>query len=472
MVFSSLIFLCLFLPVVLGAYFLLPRFARNWWLLIASLLFYAWGEGWYVLVMVWTFAFNWGMALAIERFQARSRTILALAIAANLALLVFWKYTNFLVDGALNPLLALVGAPALHIDHIHLPIGISFFVFQAISYVIDVHRKDVPASRSLVGFGMYKALFPQLIAGPIVRYKDVAHEIYERRETIEMFREGVRRFCAGLAKKVIIADVMAGFADRIFGLPASELSTGVAWIGVVCYALQIYFDFSGYSDMAIGIGRMFGFHFRENFNHPYVAQSVGDFWRRWHMSLSTWFRDYLYFPLGGSRCAPWKVARNLFVVFVLCGLWHGASWVFLAWGLWHGVFLALEHFGMHTLIDRLWRPLRHGYCLLAVLGGWVLFRVETLDQARTWFTAMAGFGARTPDWDGLITRELLIIGALGLIFAFGWGRSLAGAARAAIDRRAAWLGDVLEAAAIAACLVWCIAALTANAYTPFIYFRF
>ena len=354
---------------------------RNAFLLAASLLFYFWGEGAYTLVMLLYIVVNYGCALSIEKFRkaegagqsaGRARRVLILAVSFNLLFLIFFKYTNFVCANA-APVFIWLGHP-LTLGQIHLPIGISFFAFQAISYVIDVYRGDVPASKRLLDFATYKSFFPQLIAGPIVRYRDVAQQVKNRVVTLEGFHSGLARFIVGLGKKVIVANTVATAADRIFEIPVSGLTWPVAGLGIICYTLQIYYDFSGYSDMAIGMGRMFGFTFLENFNYPYAALSIRSFWRRWHISLSTWFRDYLFIPLGGSRASRWRVHANLLAVFLLCGLWHGAGWTFIVWGLWHGCFLVLERTCFSTLLDKAWRPLRHCYAMTVVAIGWIFFR--------------------------------------------------------------------------------------------------
>ncbi|MHC4201080.1 MAG: MBOAT family O-acyltransferase, partial [Planctomycetota bacterium] len=403
MVFSSPIFLFLFLPFVLVLYVIsVRRELRNPVLLVASLFFYAWGETWFVLIMVASMAANYLFGLWVDRVRERpwAKLAVACAVVFNLGLLGAFKYANFLVDN-LNALSSVVGIPPVGLGKVHLPIGISFFTFQAMSYVIDVYRRDAEVQRNPVNVALYISLFPQLIAGPIVRYRDVAKQLVERVMSREDFAYGVRRFIMGLAKKVLIANVVGGAADGIFGnphaspavagVPLGHLTPALAWLGVVCYTVQIYFDFSGYSDMAIGLGRMLGFRFLENFNYPYVSRSVREFWKRWHISLSTWFRDFLYVPLGGSRRTPARTHVNLVAVFLLCGLWHGASWTFAIWGLYHGVFLVAERTRFGRWIGSLPAPAGHLYTLLVVLAGWVIFRAETASQAAAFLAAMMGF---------------------------------------------------------------------------------
>jgi alginate O-acetyltransferase complex protein AlgI len=388
--FPSTVFLFLFLPALLLVYYASPRAARNTVLLLASLFFYAWGETVYVALMLVSIAANYGFGLAISSSTAAAkRRWLVLAIAANLASLAWFKYAAFLAINV-NVVFIALDLPPMPVVDVHLPLGISFFTFQAMSYVIDVYRGTCAVQRRLDRVALYICLFPQLIAGPIVRYHDVAQQLTGREHRAELFVSGMQRFIFGLAKKMLIANTVGEVADKVFALPAAELSTGLAWLGIVCYALQIYFDFSAYSDMAIGLGRMFGFRFLENFNYPYVATSLTEFWRRWHISLSRWFRDYLYIPLGGNRGSPVRTYANLCIVFLLCGFWHGASWNFIIWGALHGAFLVVERAGFSTVLQRLPRLFRHLYTLFVVLIAWVYFRAATLDGANTYVSALFG----------------------------------------------------------------------------------
>ena len=362
MVFSSPIFLFVFLPVVLlGSVFRSLRL-RNLWLLAFSLIFYAWGEVAFVFLMLGSTLLNYflGQWVHRETDARRRKWAAALAIALNIGLLAFFKYANFAVDN-LNWLLTALGAAPVRAAAIRLPIGISFFTFHALSYIIDIYRRKWPSAKSPADVALYIFFFPQLIAGPILRWHAIAPQIANRAQTAERFALGVRRFVEGLAKKILIANVVAVPADQIFQMSANglHLRASVAWLGAVCYALQIYFDFSGYSDMAVGLGKMFGFEFMENFNYPYISQSIREFWRRWHISLSSWFRDYLYIPLGGNRCSTSRCNHfNLLVVFFpVQASWHGASWTFVVWGLYHGFFIVLEHSGLRTL------PRPHGAAL-------------------------------------------------------------------------------------------------------------
>jgi alginate O-acetyltransferase complex protein AlgI len=476
MVFSSPVFLFLFLPAVLAAYALAPRPLRNAVLLAASLVFYAWGEPRFVLVMLASIAVNYLLALGVAAAPGPrlAGLGLALAVAANLALLGWFKYAAFAAV-TLNQGLALLGQDPLAVPRVVLPIGISFFTFQALSYVIDVARRQVPAQRNPLTLALYIALFPQLVAGPIVRYRDVARQLEARPHGLERFALGVRRFAVGLGKKVLVANTLAGPADAVFALAPGELTPAVAWLGALCYAGQIYFDFSGYSDMAIGLGHLFGFHFLENFAHPYTARSLTDFWRRWHISLSTWFRDYLYIPLGGSRTTPGRVYRNLAVVFLLCGLWHGASWTFAAWGLYHGAFLVLERRGLGAVLAAAPRPLQHAYALLVVVAGWVLFRAPSLGHAVRYLAAMAGqpVGGGLPD---TVAAYLTPPVALALLAAaVGSGPLLGRLARWERERASPGARLALRAAGDAGLLLVLLAAaaqLAAGTHNPFIYFRF
>ncbi|MCL4114222.1 UNVERIFIED_CONTAM: hypothetical protein GTU68_065103 [Idotea baltica] len=389
MVFSSTVFLFVFLPFVLIVNFLLKQAYRNFFLLLASLVFYAWGEGILVLLMLFSIALNYIAGLGIAFFAGRnkkeSKAVLGVAIAGNLGLLLYYKYANFLVE--------ISQELGLNLDYNHnsilLPIGISFFTFQGISYLIDVYRGETQVQENLFHLGLYISFFPQLIAGPIVRYHDIAEEIKERKTNISLFSEGVIRFVRGLAKKVIIANSAALIADQVFALPSSEISVISAWLGILCYTIQIYFDFSGYSDMAIGLGKMLGFNFKENFNYPYISKSIQEFWRRWHISLSSWFRDYLYIPLGGNRKGVARTYLNLVIVFFITGLWHGASWNFIFWGLFHGFFLILERSKILNTIK--WPTiLQHVYMLLVVIVGWIFFRAETMTEAVSYIGSMVG----------------------------------------------------------------------------------
>jgi alginate O-acetyltransferase complex protein AlgI len=516
LLFTEPTFLFLFLPLLVLLYFapLTRVHGRygNWLLLVASVIFYAKGGGAFTSLMLASIAFNYWMAIAIDRAhgQPAAKQRLVFTVAVDLAVLGVFKYANFFADNV-NTLFLLLRVRPIVVARILLPIGISFFTFHAISYVVDVYRRDATAQKSPVHAALYLLLFPQLIAGPIIRYRDIADQLARRLVTIDDFAYGVRRFVIGLAKKVLIANVVAGPADRIFAMPFAQLSAAHAWLGLVCYTLQIYFDFSGYSDMAIGLGRMFGFRFPENFRWPYIAATVQEFWRRWHMSLSTWFRDYLYVPLGGSRVVPARMYRNLVTVFFLCGLWHGASWNFVIWGLWHGMFLVLERVFGRNRGDRRDRRdiassavlaataasparpvsavsavpavsitgLRHVYTLLVVMIGWVFFRADTLPGALAFLKALVGLSPAAPvpfavAW--FLTPELWLALAAGAIGSTPWLPSVGAHLERLFERRGRpaieWTVGFASTASLVALLVASIMQMAARTYNPFIYFRF
>jgi alginate O-acetyltransferase complex protein AlgI len=481
MLFSAPIFLFLFLPVLLALHFFSPRWLRNLLLLTASLLFYVWGEKTYVVVLLVSITLNYGFGLCLDRLDGPRgrRWAIALAVVANLGLLATFKYAVFLIEN-LNVLLASLHAHPLLVPKIHLPLGISFFTFHALSYVIDVYRREVQAMKNPITFALYVSFFPQSIAGPIVRYSDLAAQLVRRTINRESFAEGTRRFIFGLSKKMLIANTLAVPADAIFGQPAEALTAGLAWLGIVCYTLQIYFDFSGYSDMAIGLAKMFGFDFKENFNYPYVSRSITEFWRRWHVSLSSWFRDYLYIPLGGNRHGTARTYFNLLTVFFLCGLWHGASWAFVCWGLYHGGFLVLERMKLGRWLDALPTPLRHGYALLVIMVGWVFFRANTFAQALGFVTALAGMGTATSvEYVPAVYLQLdvvlaLLAGIVGSTPVLAWLRGFRYASNLR-PRLARALEAAFAGASVATHAVLLLASammLAAGTYNPFIYFRF
>ena len=389
MVFSSITFLFFFLPVVLLLYWFAGKKKRNLLLLLASLLFYAWGEGIYLLLMLASISINYVCGRAIHAYRSRpsGRLFLISGVVLNLSLLGYFKYAHFLTEN-INQLLAILEIPLINLEPIRLPIGISFFTFQALSYIIDVYRQDTKPQKNFINLGLYIALFPQLIAGPIVRYHDIARQLINRRVTTESFAEGIQRFFFGLSKKVLLANPMAVIADQVFALPGTELTAAVAWLGLSCFTLQLYYDFSGYSDMAIGLGKMFGFHFLENFNYPYISRSFAEFWRRWHISLGTWIRDYVYFPLGGSRLGEIRTQINLFIIFFLCGLWHGANWNYVIWGIYNACFILIERTRIGALRRKLWYPVQILFFMLLFMFGMVIFRNDTLLAGKAYFFAM------------------------------------------------------------------------------------
>ena len=478
MLFTEPTFLFVFLPVLLALYFLLPRRHRNLLLVVASVVFYASGGGAFTSLMLGSIAVNYLAALAIDRARGRpaARRLLALTVGANLLSLAVFKYAGFAAAN-LNALLPALGAAAVPVPAVVLPIGISFFTFHAISYVVDVYRRDAVAQKGPVEAALYLLLFPQLIAGPIIRYRDIAAQLTARVVDLDGFAIGIRRFVIGLGKKMLVANIVAVPADQLFALPPSELTAAHAWLAAACYTLQIYFDFSGYSDMAIGLAHLFGFRFKENFNYPYVAQSIQEFWRRWHISLSAWFRDYLYVPLGGNRVPSRRVYLNLVTVFFLCGLWHGASWTFVVWGLYHGAFLVLERLGVSTLLARVPRPARHLYTLLVVMVGWVFFRADSITAAGGMLRAMAGASPALPTPYGVawyLTPEVVLAMVAGVAGSLPlWPAIAARLARTSGESsRLAPLPSALTCAALVVIFAGCAMLIAARTYNPFIYFRF
>lgn len=484
MIFASSLFLFLFLPLTLSGYFLVRSDLRNTFLLMMSLVFYAWGEPIYVLLMIGSIVMNYttGVLLHLQRqrpvkFLTELRILLA-CIAGNLGLLFFFKYANFFMNN-LNMILRFLAVKPIAHSEISLPLGISFFTFHAISYVVDVYRGKTDAQLNPIDCGLYLALFPQLIAGPIIRYHDIADQLASRTLSRRQFSSGIQRFIFGLAKKTMLANPLGGVADNIFSIPGNQLATGTAWLGIVCYTLQIYFDFSGYSDMAIGLGRMFGFEFFENFNYPYIARSIREFWRRWHISLSTWFRDYLYIPLGGNRGSAFRTYLNLWIVFLLCGFWHGASWNFVIWGALHGALLVIERNGWGRYIARLWRPLQHVYTLLLVMIGWVFFRSESLTYALQYLASILGithpnsaryYALFYLDLQTSLTLLVAIIAATP--FSVWAGKQLEDrllSSRFVILRFSFYAGYY---SILVALFVLSAASLAGGTYNPFIYYRF
>ncbi|PID75827.1 MAG: membrane-bound O-acyltransferase family protein [Deltaproteobacteria bacterium] len=483
MVFSSVSFLFFFLPAVLLLYLFSGKY-RNSILLIASLFFYFWGEGIYLLVMLLSIGTNFvcgNLMFSEGRLRKNARYILAVALVINFSMLGLFKYASFITDN-INILLGGIGLPPIEMGPTHLPIGISFFTFQAVSYLIDIYRGEVRPQKNLVRLALYISLFPQLIAGPIVRYRDIASALSSRLFSAEDIADGIRRFIYGLSKKVLLANPLALTADTIFAIPASGLSTPVAWLGAVCFSLQIYFDFSGYSDMAIGLGRIFGFRFLENFNYPYIAKSIQDFWRRWHISLSSWFRDYLYIPLGGNRAGVLRTGIHLFIVFFLCGLWHGAAWTFVCWGLYHGFFLVLERTFIGTLLAKIWQPVRHGIVLLIIVVGWVIFKSETLADCGHYLAAMFYVHSVADQQlinfylDKKLIWELSFAGMLSMPVVpalkrlyFSYTSSLSGQSFVFFHQG---LFEGLRLCTLVVLSYFAVISLAADVYNPFIYFRF
>ena len=468
MIFSSVFFIFTFLPAMLLVYYISPRKFKNFVLLAGSLIFYAWGEPVYIFLMIFSICFNYVCGLDIQRCRGRKTAAvlnLIFAVAVNLFILGFFKYYGFVVENV-------NGIFGLHIpvEGLALPIGISFYTFQTMSYIIDVYRGVVDAQKNIVDFGLYVSMFPQLIAGPIVKYKDIANQLKERRECFSKFGYGISRFLQGLAKKVLIANTIGSVYQSISNLGLEQLSVLGAWVGILAFTFQIYFDFSGYSDMAIGLGQMFGFEFQENFDHPYEAKGITDFWRRWHISLSTWFREYVYIPLGGNRKGTFRTVRNILIVWLLTGLWHGASWNFVAWGLYYGILLLIEKFVLRKVFDKLPDVFVHVYTMFFVVIGWVLFASPDLGYAGRYLAVMFGQnGAPLTDTAGiyyLLTNAVLF--ALAAV-----------CSTKAVHRLFQWLmfegrkGRSKTAVALHILIfVLCIAFLVTETYNPFLYFRF
>ena len=470
MVFSSLEFLLAFLTVTLLVYFIVPLKLRNIVLLVVSLIFYGWGEPVYVFLMIFTITVDYIFGLLVERAQKRddpkrARLHLILSVVINLAILGFFKYYNFFVSN----LRLIPGLDWLPLLDLELPIGISFYTFQALSYVIDVYRRDTGAQHNIASFGAYVTLYPQLIAGPIVRYKDVDDQLSVREHSVPLFSEGCRTFIAGMGKKILLANTAGQLWEYFRAIPTDERTVAAAWMGMLCYAFQIYFDFSGYSDMAIGLGKMIGFRFIENFDYPYISKSITEFWRRWHMSLSTWFRDYVYIPLGGNRCSKFKQLRNIFVVWFLTGFWHGASWNYILWGLYYFVLLMIEK---TFLLDKLKKApafVSHIYTLFFILFGWLLFVFEDLSAGFVWLGNMFGVGTTAAISSGDIYNLVRNL-AFFVILAVA-ATPLPKKLYRKLTEKSNSARIVASAGGIVMLLV-CMAYLVDSSFNPFLYFRF
>jgi alginate O-acetyltransferase complex protein AlgI len=465
MVFSSILFLYIYLPVVLAVYYLVPSRFRNLWLFVVNLVFYGWGEPVYILLMLSSICLNYVSGRLIDRFRAeksKAKAVLAVNTAVNLLLLFFFKYFDLIAETLSR--IPGVMIPSLGLS---LPIGISFYTFQSMSYPIDVYRGDGRVQKNFIKFGTFVALFPQLIAGPIVRYKDIADQLDDRHENLDQFASGVQRFVVGLVKKVLIANNIGLLWDAYANSPASSLTFVGAWLAAIAFSLQIYFDFSGYSDMAIGLGRMLGFSFLENFNYPYISRSVTEFWRRWHISLGNWFKDYLYVPLGGNRHGLSRQILNILIVWACTGIWHGASWTFLFWGLYYAFFLLLEKTFLLKALNRLPRFVGHMYTLLVAISGWVIFQQTSVPQTMVFFRAMYGFGQA-----GFVSgTDMYYLAGFAVLLIVGVFASLptgSGLYRKLPERVRAFASPVL----ILAVLVISTAYLVDSTYNPFLYFRF
>ena len=466
MVFSSTIFLCVYLPLVLLGYYICPKKGRNLFLLIVSLVFYAWGEPKYVFLMIFSILINYIFGRLMDKHREnkkRLKLMLVLSVVIDLVLLSVFKYTDFVITN-IN---AIFGS-SFDLLNIALPIGISFYTFQAMSYTIDVYRDDVRVQKNLIDFGMYITMFPQLIAGPIVRYADVQDQLADRSVTTTDFSEGIMRFVVGLGKKVLLANQMGAVWSDIYAL-GGDVSALMAWTGAIAYTFQIYFDFSGYSDMAIGLGRMFGFKFPENFRYPYQSVSITDFWRRWHITLSTWFKEYLYIPLGGNRCGLARQALNLLIVWSLTGFWHGAGWNFVMWGLYYFVILFIEKLFLLKALDKLPKFFRHVYALLLIVIGWVIFASDDVSVLLPYLGSMFGANGAVGGMDvyTLLTKAALLV--ICCIASTELPKKLFLSATGAMNEKAAFtIKSVLTIALLALSMIL----LIGDSYNPFLYFRF
>jgi alginate O-acetyltransferase complex protein AlgI len=463
MLFSSLIFLWLALPLIWGGSWLLPRRWLNGFLLLVSLLVYAWGGVSYATLLLGSIGMNYVIGRLLQGHHRKKW--LAIGVAANLTLLGVFKYAAFAAT-EFNRIWTWFGESPVPIPDLTLPLGISFYTFHAISYLVDTYRGVTPPQKRLDHLGLYIAFFPQLIAGPIVRYQDIREQILHRVRTWEKTHEGVRRFLIGLAKKVLLANTLAGINEEIFALDFTTMDPFTAWVGILSYAGQIYYDFSGYSDMAIGLGLLFGFRLPENFNFPYASRSIREFWRRWHITLGAWFRDYLYIPLGGSRGGNWQTSRNLLLVFIATGIWHGAAWSFLLWGLWHGLFIALER-------QQWWPGKGVVYTFVVTLIGWVLFRTESFTLSVQYYAAMLGLAADPIpfDWSFYWNRELSLISIVALLGFWPWWRPMINQMGEKLARYP-HLKEVLLTLGLLVIFLLCTNSLVNNNLNPFIYFRF
>lgn len=470
MVFSSVVFLFLFLPVSLILYYITKPTLRNYILLAISLVFYAWGETQYIIIMFISILGNYifGLFIAGKGSSSKRKWCLAASVTFNLSMLIFFKYSGFIVEN----IAALLNIP-IEAPSIRLPLGISFFTFHCISYIVDVYKGNVKVQRNFWDLALYICLFPQLVAGPIIRYHSICDELQDRKSSLVKFGEGVNRFLIGLFKKVFIANELGKLADSAF--MSTELSIVSAWLGILAYSLQIYFDFSGYSDMAMGLGKMFGFTFPENFNFPYIARSATEFWRRWHISLGTWFRDYVYIPMGGSKSGTLKTYFNLFVVWFLTGLWHGASWTFICWGLYFGLLISLEKAFLLTLQSKIWRGFSHIYLVLAVMIGWVFFRADSFTYSVGYIKNMLGLN-NNPFMDPralAFLKDYGLVLLIGIIFSIPISNYMK--QKFCEVKLRPVLSNVIyltESISYAVLFILCVIALISSTYNPFLYFRF
>ncbi|MGG4343306.1 MBOAT family O-acyltransferase [Paenibacillus lautus] len=468
MVFSSLIFLFLFLPITLLIYYVSPMKFRNAVLLVVSLIFYAWGEPLYIFIMIFSTVFDYINGLLIDKYRHRkliARSIFIGSMAGSLGILGFFKYANFVVEN-INPLFHL----NIQVADLPLPVGISFYTFQTMSYIVDVYLDKVPVQKNFISFGAYVTMFPQLVAGPIVKYGDIAGQLVSRKVSLDRFGEGAELFIRGLAKKVLLANNIGLLWTSVKTTPIEELSVLSAWLGITAFTLQIYFDFSGYSDMARGLGKMFGFDFMENFRYPYISKSVTEFWRRWHISLGSWFREYVYIPLGGNRSGHMKQLRNLLIVWFLTGLWHGASWNFIVWGLYFGFFVMIEKLLLLRWLERRFAIVGHVYTLLVVIIGWVLFEMDHLASAGRFIGVMFGFaGHGFADQQALYDLSANVVLLVVLAFC---ATPLPGKMLSFIKEKWRMAGIITVPVIYFLFMVLSTAYLVNATYNPFLYFRF
>ena len=482
MVFSSMVFLCGFLPLVLIIYYLCPGRLRNFFLLIASLFFYAWGEPKYIGIMIFSTVFDYCNGRMMEYFDSKGnetgrKVILILSVAVNLGIMCFFKYTDFIIE-SINPFTG----SSLELLELALPIGISFYTFQTMSYTIDVYRHQVQVQKNIIDFGMYVCLFPQLIAGPIVRYCDVEKDVSGRKLKARECAEGMQRFLIGLGKKVILANQIGLLWTEISSLPADDLTVSSAWLGALAYTFQIYFDFSGYSDMAIGLGKMLGFHFPENFNYPYQSKSITEFWRRWHITLGVWFREYLYIPLGGNRNGIIRQIFNLLVVWFLTGLWHGAGWNFILWGLYFFLILLIEKLYLLKEMENWNNIAKHLYALVLIVIGWAIFACDNMELLMRYLKAMFGAGV---SWSNDISSYYWCSYGIFLVVLVLASLELPKKGAALLGKKLAEAGKKAESSATeeklrfgllsvytVIILLLCVAFLVSGSYNPFLYFRF
>ena len=468
MVFSSLVFLFVFLPTIIFLYYIAKDKYKNYLLLIASLFFYAWGEPVYIVIMLISIIVNFifGKNVCKNKPNKQRKLWLVTSVIFNITMLVVFKYIGFFIEN-INRVLG----SDIHNPDIALPLGISFFTFQAMSYVIDVYRDDAKAQNSLLNLALYISLFPQLVAGPIVRYQTVADQIDEREHNLDKFTNGVNRFIVGLGKKVLLSNSLGLLADNVFGTQIESLTICSAWIGIVAYSLQIFFDFSGYSDMAIGLGKMFGFEFLENFNYPYISKSAGEFWRRWHISLGSWFRDYVYIPLGGSRKGNLRTYINLFIVWFLTGFWHGASWTFIAWGLYFGILIALEKAFLNKILSKIYMPIRHLYLIIVVIIGWIFFRADNFSYAFNYIKCLFGINGNGlyDNFTLMYFNDYIYIIIVSIIFSTPIVRIISTKLNKFKNNHIYY---ILKSIIFMSIFISVLIKLVNSTYNPFLYFRF